>query len=43
VASAFKLSNMFKQQLDDVLLDAVTSAQGGGSFQFVHEICGDIS
>jgi hypothetical protein len=34
---------MFKQQLDDVFLDALTSAQGGGSLQFVHEISGDIS
>jgi hypothetical protein len=34
---------MFKQQLDDVFLDAVTSAQGGGSLQFVHEISRDIS
>jgi hypothetical protein len=34
---------MFKQQLDDVFLDALTSAQGGGGLQFVHEIRGDIS
>jgi hypothetical protein len=34
---------MFEQQLDDVFLDAVTSAQGGDSLQFVYEIGGDIS
>jgi hypothetical protein len=34
---------MFKQQLDDVLLDASTSAQGSGSFYFVHEIIWDIA
>jgi len=43
MAFAFKLGNMFKQQLDDVFLDAVTTAQGGGSLQFVYEISGDIS
>jgi len=31
LAFAFKLSNMFKQQLDHICLDALTSAQGGHS------------
>jgi hypothetical protein len=43
MALAFKLSDMVKQQLDDVFLDALASTQGGGSLQFVHEIRGDIS
>ena len=43
LALAFKLSDMVKQQLYDVFLDAVPSTQGGGSLQFVHEISGDIS
>jgi len=43
MALAFKLSDMVKQQLDDVFLDALASAQGSGSLQFVHEISGDIS
>jgi hypothetical protein len=43
LAFAFKLSNVFEQQLEDVFLDALTSAQGGGSLQFVDEIRGDIS
>lgn len=43
LAFAFKLSDMVKQQLDDVFLDALASAQGGGSLQFVHEIRGYIS
>jgi hypothetical protein len=43
LALAFKLSDMVKQQLDDVFLDALASAQGGGSLQFVHEIRGYIS
>jgi len=34
---------MFEQQLDDVFLDAVTSAQGGGSLQFIYEISRDIA
>jgi hypothetical protein len=34
---------MLKQQLNDVFLDAFTSAQGGGSPQFVEEISGYIS
>jgi hypothetical protein len=34
---------MFKQQLDNVFLNALSSAQRGGSLQFVHQISGDIS
>jgi hypothetical protein len=43
MAFAFKLSDMVKQQLYDVFLDALPSTQGGGSLQFVYEISGDIS
>ena len=43
MAFTLKFGHMFEQQLDDVFLDAVTSAQGGGSLQFVYEIGGDIS
>jgi hypothetical protein len=43
MALAFKPNDMVKHQLDDVFLDALASAQGSGSLQFVHEVRGDIS
>ena len=38
LAFAFKLSDVFKEQLEDVVLDALSSAQGSGGLQFVDDI-----